>query len=95
MAIEVNLEPYKVLLLTRVMSALGGEEYAYHPITRIKMRNYRLKVVDNALELIGDTPMIKLSFTDEDAIIYAKVEYLNPSGSVKDNSETPHRGGGE
>ena len=48
------------------------------------MRNYRLKVVENALELIGDTPMIKLSFTNEDAIIYAKVEYLNPSGSVKD-----------
>jgi cysteine synthase A len=51
---------------------------------RIKVRNYRLKVVENALELIGDTPMFKLSFADEDTIIYAKVEYLNPSGSVKD-----------
>jgi cysteine synthase A len=43
-----------------------------------------LKVVENALELIGDTPMIKLTFPKEDAIIYAKVEYLNPSGSIKD-----------
>ncbi|MGD0802634.1 MAG: cysteine synthase A [Candidatus Bathyarchaeia archaeon] len=48
------------------------------------MRNYCLKVVENALELIGDTPMIKLSFPEEDTVIYAKVEYLNPSGSVKD-----------
>jgi len=43
-----------------------------------------LKVVENALELVGDTPMIKLSFPGEDTVIYAKVEYLNPSGSVKD-----------
>jgi cysteine synthase A len=43
-----------------------------------------LKVVDCALDLIGDTPMIKLSFPQEDAVIYAKAEFLNPSGSVKD-----------
>jgi len=43
-----------------------------------------MKVVDNALDLIGDTPMIKLSFPQEDAVIYAKAEFLNPSGSVKD-----------
>ena len=43
-----------------------------------------MKVVENTLELVGYTPMIKLNFPEEDAIIYAKVEYLNPSGSVKD-----------
>jgi cysteine synthase A len=43
-----------------------------------------LKVVENSLELIGETPMIKLTFPKHDAVIYAKVEYLNPSGSVKD-----------
>ncbi len=42
-----------------------------------------MKVVENALELIGETPMIKLSFPGE-CPIYAKIEYLNPSGSVKD-----------
>ena len=57
-----------------------------------------MRVIENALELIGDTPMIKLSFADEDAIIYAKMEYLNPSGSVKDRiaryliSEAENRG---
>jgi cysteine synthase A len=62
------------------------------------LRHIDLKVVENALELIGDTPMIKLSFPEEDAIIYAKVEYLNPSGSVKDRiaryiiSEAERRG---
>jgi len=43
-----------------------------------------LKVVENPLELVGNTPMIKITFPEEDAIIYAKAEYLNPSGSVKD-----------
>ncbi len=43
-----------------------------------------MKVVENALELIGDTPMIILTFPEKDAVIYAKVEYLNPSGSIKD-----------
>jgi cysteine synthase A len=43
-----------------------------------------MKVVENVLELAGETPMIKLDFPEDDVDIYAKVEYLNPSGSVKD-----------
>ncbi|MEK6590443.1 MAG: cysteine synthase A [Nitrospinota bacterium] len=41
---------------------------------------------NNVTELIGSTPLIKLSrIVPEDyANIYAKVEYFNPSGSVKD-----------
>ena len=42
-----------------------------------------MKVVDDVLDLIGETPMIKLTFPD-DVEIFAKVEYLNPSGGVKD-----------
>lgn len=37
-------------------------------------------IVNNVLELIGNTPMIKL----RDEEIYAKAEFLNPGGSIKD-----------
>lgn len=49
------------------------------------------KVVENAVELIGNTPLLKLNnFSKaqqiEDASVYAKLEYLNPTGSVKDRA---------
>lgn len=45
-----------------------------------------LKTVDNILELIGNTPMIKLKCISKQipAEIWAKLEFFNPSGSVKD-----------
>src|SRR5262245_2170233 len=36
------------------------------------------------LSLIGDTPIVPLRFKDEGVTIYAKCEFLNPSGSIKD-----------
>lgn len=44
------------------------------------------KVVNNILELIGDTPVVKLNkIVDEDsAEIYGKLESFNPLSSVKD-----------
>lgn len=47
------------------------------------------KIKESALELIGSTPLLKLNrYTKqtgvEDAVILAKLEYLNPAGSVKD-----------
>lgn len=36
------------------------------------------------LDLIGDTPLIPLRFEPEGAVIWAKCEFLNPSGSIKD-----------
>jgi len=36
------------------------------------------------LSLIGNTPMIRLRFDDLGASIFAKCEFLNPSGSMKD-----------
>jgi len=49
------------------------------------------KVVQNAVELIGNTPLLKLNnFSKKmdiaDAAVYAKLEYLNPTGSVKDRA---------
>ena len=45
---------------------------------------FEVKVVENVLELVAETPMIKLGFAGVEADIFAKLEYLNPSGSVKD-----------
>ncbi len=43
-----------------------------------------MKVVSRVTELIGETPLIKLDFPGLEASLYAKLEYLNPGGSVKD-----------
>jgi len=45
-----------------------------------------VRYYDNVVEIIGDTPLVKLnSVTDGiSATVLAKVEYFNPGGSVKD-----------
>jgi cystathionine beta-synthase len=42
--------------------------------------------VNSLLDLVGDTPLLKLSSTTDGAqpLVLAKVEYMNPGGSVKD-----------
>ena len=39
---------------------------------------------DALLSLIGSTPVVPLRFVSEGLTIYAKCEFLNPSGSIKD-----------
>jgi cysteine synthase A len=36
------------------------------------------------LSLIGNTPLLRLEFEPEGVAIFAKAEFLNPSGSIKD-----------
>ena len=45
-----------------------------------------MKIFNNILETIGNTPLVKLNkITKEvDATVLAKVEYFNPGSSVKD-----------
>ena len=45
-----------------------------------------MRYYDNVVEIIGDTPLVKLNSVTEgiSATVLAKVEYLNPGGSVKD-----------
>ena len=45
-----------------------------------------MKYANSLLELIGDTPLVKLNRTvgTTSSLVLAKVEYLNPGGSVKD-----------
>lgn len=47
------------------------------------------KIIESSLELIGNTPLLKLNNYSkkagvENATLLAKLEYLNPAGSVKD-----------
>lgn len=47
------------------------------------------QIKESALELIGNTPLLKLNRYSsqagvKDAVLLAKLEYLNPAGSVKD-----------
>jgi len=48
----------------------------------------QLKVTDDITKLVGDTPLLKLTrlVPSTSAEVYAKLEYLNPGGSVKDRA---------
>jgi cystathionine beta-synthase len=45
-----------------------------------------MRVYDHVVDLIGDTPLVRLGLADGDAPapVLGKLEYLNPGGSVKD-----------
>nr|WP_144851248.1 cysteine synthase A [Paenibacillus cremeus]TVY07670.1 cysteine synthase A [Paenibacillus cremeus] len=46
------------------------------------------KMVNSVTELIGDTPAVRVRrlLGEDDAELYVKLEYFNPSGSVKDRA---------
>jgi cysteine synthase A len=48
----------------------------------------RLRVADDITELVGETPMLQLKrlVSAGSADVFAKLEYLNPGGSVKDRA---------
>ena len=44
-----------------------------------------MKIYNNILEIIGNTPLVKINkLNTTNANIFAKVEYFNPAGSIKD-----------
>ncbi|MDQ0858005.1 cysteine synthase A [Bacillus sp. V2I10] len=47
-----------------------------------------MRVVENIADLIGDTPLVKLNRLNPEngADVYLKLEFFNPSGSVKDRA---------
>ncbi len=47
-----------------------------------------MRVVNNIAELIGNTPLVRLNRLPDlqGAAVYVKLEYFNPSGSVKDRA---------
>lgn len=53
------------------------------------LRRARLRVAEKITDLIGDTPIVRLRAFDRDTPgveIWAKCEFLNPGGSVKDRA---------
>jgi cysteine synthase B len=53
------------------------------------LRRARLRVADKITDLIGDTPIVRLRVFDRETPgveIWAKCEFLNPGGSVKDRA---------
>ncbi len=52
------------------------------------LSNSRLRVADDITELVGQTPMLRLTrlAPSTSADVFAKLEYLNPGGSVKDRA---------
>ena len=48
----------------------------------------RLRVADDITQLVGETPMLQLKriVPKGSADLFAKLEYLNPGGSVKDRA---------
>src|SRR5438874_3690019 len=50
-----------------------------------------MRYVDSVLELIGDTPLVRLRKVvgDIPGLVLGKIEYLNPGGSVKDRIALP------
>jgi hypothetical protein len=53
---------------------------------RLTDKGATMQVADTLLDLVGDTPMVYLDRTGRDlrCQLLAKLEYLNPGGSVKD-----------
>ena len=46
-----------------------------------------MKIANNILELVGGTPLVRLNkINDSKAEVLAKLEFFNPSGSVKDRA---------
>jgi len=47
-----------------------------------------LRVADDITELVGETPVLRLRHVVPDGVaeVYAKLEYLNPGGSIKDRA---------
>lgn len=43
-----------------------------------------MKIAANITELIGNTPLVKLKFIENETTLLGKCEFMNPSGSVKD-----------
>lgn len=43
-----------------------------------------MKIATNITELIGNTPLVRLKYVENETILLGKCEFMNPSGSVKD-----------
>jgi len=76
-----------VIVIYRCLGNLS-RKVKIHTKKEIRRRRIMSKIKESALELIGGTPILKLNryAGKRGAVILAKLEYLNPTGSVKDRT---------
>jgi cysteine synthase A len=57
-------------------------------VTTKTIESSRLRVTDDISQLVGETPLLQLKklVPGDAAAVFAKLEYLNPGGSVKDRA---------
>jgi cysteine synthase len=57
-------------------------------VTTKTIESSRLRVTDDISQLVGETPLLQLRklVPGDSAAVFAKLEYLNPGGSVKDRA---------
>ena len=50
-----------------------------------------MRYVESVIDLVGNTPLVKLNSVTQGlaATVLAKVEYVNPGGSVASSNSTP------
>ncbi len=68
----------------------GGEGDGRGSSHGVSVGSRLMRVVESVVELIGNTPLVRLRRVTEGIAcpVYAKVEYFNPGGSVKDRIAT-------
>ncbi|CAF1335205.1 unnamed protein product, partial [Rotaria sp. Silwood1] len=73
---------------SRCTFTLNGDQSECPHNLGSRQKSLRQKIYNNVLELIGDTPLVRINRLVCDAgvkcNVLAKLEYLNPGGSVKD-----------
>ena len=91
---QISLFTFHVLRITlRTISLIGAGKTGYKPnrkgVTKMHEINItqelKMEIKYDILNLIGNTPLIRLKKVNATkAEIFAKLEFLNPSGSLKD-----------
>ncbi|CAF0793257.1 unnamed protein product [Adineta steineri] len=73
---------------SRCTFTLGGDQSKSPHNFGSRQKSLRQKIYNNVLELIGDTPVVRVNqlacVTGVKCNLLAKLEYFNPGGSVKD-----------
>jgi cystathionine beta-synthase len=83
---STSIETRRESTSSPAVAETAGGEFASSTM-RQRADDFGVQAADNVLDLIGNTPLLRLNHRLARGIrpaLYAKLEYLNPGGSVKD-----------